>query len=58
MMWGIQFLETFGRILVGWLKPVTFAHTPPGAYQNYIYLIIAVLMLALYLWSAYKQTDQ
>ncbi len=54
LMWGIQFLETLGRILVGRLKPVTFAHTPPGAYQNYIYLALAVLMLALALWSGRK----
>jgi hypothetical protein len=55
LMWLVQFLETLGRILVGHLKPVTFAHTPPGAYQNYIYLALAVLMLALSLWSAKKQ---
>ncbi len=54
LMWLIQFLETLGRILVGRLKPVTFAHTPPGVYQNYIYLGLAVLMLALVLWSGRK----
>jgi len=54
LMWAIQFLETLGRILVGHLKPVTFAHTPPGAYQNYIYLVLSLLMLALSLWSGYK----
>jgi len=54
LMWLIQFLETLGRILVGHLKPVTFAHTPPGAYQNYINLALAVLMLALALWSGLK----
>ncbi len=52
LMWVVQFLETLVRMLVPHLKPVTFAHTPPGAYQNYIYLILAVLMLALSLWSA------
>jgi hypothetical protein len=55
LMWLVQFLETLGRILVGHLKPVTFAHTPPGAYQNYIYLALAVLMLVLSLWSANKK---
>ncbi|MHC1740366.1 MAG: hypothetical protein AB9897_04570 [Anaerolineaceae bacterium] len=55
LMWFVQFLETLGRILVGRIKPVTFAHTPPGAYQNYIYLGLAVLMLGLALWSANKQ---
>jgi hypothetical protein len=54
LMWGVQFLETLGRMLVGRIKPVTFAHTPPGAYQNYIYLVLAVLMLALSLWSVRK----
>ncbi len=54
LMWGVQLLETLGRMLVGRIKPVTFAHTPPGAYQNYIYLALSVLMLALALWSAYK----
>ena len=58
LMWGVQLLETLGRMLVGRIKPVTFAHTPPGAYQNYIYVALAVLMLVLSLWSAHKQTDQ
>ena len=51
LMWGIQLLETLGRMLVGRIKPVTFAHTPPGAYQNYIYLALAVFMIAFSLWS-------
>jgi hypothetical protein len=55
LMWSIQLLETLGRMLVGRIKPVTFAHTPPGAYQNYIYLGLAVLMLGLALRSANKQ---
>jgi len=54
LMWGVQFLETLGRMLVGHLKPVVFAHTPPGAYQNYFYLALSVLMLALSLWSGQK----
>jgi hypothetical protein len=54
MMWGVQFLETLGRMLIGRIKPVTFAHTPPGAYQNYIYLALAMLMLMLSLWSGLK----
>jgi hypothetical protein len=55
LMWLVQFLETLARMLVGRIKPVTFAHTPPGAYQNYIYLGLAVLMLGQALWSANKQ---
>jgi hypothetical protein len=58
LMWGVQFLETLGRMLIGQLKPITFSHTPPGAYQNYIYLGLALLMLGLSLWSAYKQTEK
>jgi hypothetical protein len=58
LMWGVQFLETLGRMLVGRIKPVTFTHTPPGSYQNYIYLILAVLMLALSLWSERKLTRE
>jgi hypothetical protein len=54
LMWGVQFLETLGRVLVGHLKPVVFAHTPPGSYQNYFYLALSVLMLALSLWSGQK----
>ena len=56
LMWGVQFLETLGRILVPRLKPVTFSHTPPGAYQNYLYLVLAVLMVGLSLWSGNKST--
>ena len=54
LMWGIQFLETLGRMLVGRIKPVTFAHTPPGAIQNYIYLGLALAMLALAFWSSQR----
>jgi hypothetical protein len=54
LMWGVQLLETLGRMLVGQIKPVTFAHTPPGAYQNYIYLVLSVAMLVLSIWSGRK----
>ena len=58
VMWLVQFFETLGRMLVGRIKPVTFAHTPPGAYQNYIYLVLAVVMLVLSLWSASRQISK
>jgi hypothetical protein len=58
LMWGVQLLETLGRMLVGRIKPVTFAHTPPGAYQNYIYLALAIAMLALALWSGRKTVTE
>ena len=54
LMWVVQLLETLGRMLVGRIKPVTFAHTPPGAYGNNIILALSVLMLALCLWSGRK----
>ena len=57
-MWAVQLLETLLRVLVGHIKPVTFARTPPGAIENYVYLPLAVLMLVLSLWSANKQADE
>lgn len=57
-MYLMLILETLLRELVGKMKPVTFAHTPPGAIGNQIYLPLAVLMLALSLWSAYNQTKE
>jgi hypothetical protein len=54
LMWGMQLLETLGRMLVGGVKPVAFAHTPPGVYQNYIYLVLAAGMIALSLLSGGK----
>jgi hypothetical protein len=32
------------------MKPVIFAHTPPGAIGNYVILPVATLMLVLSLW--------
>jgi hypothetical protein len=57
-MWAVQFLETLLRELVGHTKPVTFAHTPPGAIQNRVYLPLAVVMLMVSLWSAQKQSGK
>jgi hypothetical protein len=58
LMWAVQFLETLERILVGHIKPVTFSHTPPGAYQNYVYLILAMLMVAWSFWSIRKSGEK
>ena len=55
LMWAVQFLETLLRVLVGHMKPVTFAHTPPGAFQNYVYLPLTLVMLAVCLWSGGKR---
>lgn len=51
LMWLFMILETLLRKLVGYMKPVTFAHTPPGAVANQIYLPLATAMLVLSLWS-------
>lgn len=57
-MWAVQLLETLLRILVGNIKPVTFAHTPPGAIENIIYLPLSLLMLGLALWSGLKSMGE
>lgn len=46
-MYVLLFVETLLRMWVGHMKPVTFAHTPPGAYANYVTLPVALLMLGL-----------
>jgi hypothetical protein len=57
LMWGVQLVETLMRMLVGQIKPITFAHTPPGEIGNYIFVPLAVLMLILAVWSALKAGD-
>ena len=54
-MWLMLALEVLLRELVGKMKPVTFAHTPPGAIGNQLILPLAALMLGLSLWSATRQ---
>jgi len=49
-MYVLLIVETLLRQLVGHMKPVTFAHTPPGAIGNYVILPVAGLMLVLSLW--------
>jgi hypothetical protein len=58
LMWAVQLLETLGRMLPGLIKPVSFAHTPPGAFQNYVYLGLGLLMLALALWSGLRAQNK
>jgi hypothetical protein len=55
LMYLMLMLEVLLRELVGRMKPVTFAHTPPGAIGNQLILPLAALMLALALWSGIKQ---
>lgn len=47
LMYVLLILETLLRMLVGQMKPVSFAHTPPGAIGNYVMLPLAIAMLAL-----------
>lgn len=46
-MYVLLIFETLLRILVGRMKPVSFAHAPPGAFGNYAMLPLAAAMLAL-----------
>jgi len=50
-MYVLLILETLLRELVGHMKPVTFAHRPPGAIGNYVILPLAAVMLVLSLWK-------
>ena len=54
-MYLMLILEVLLRELVGHMKPVTFAHTPPGAIGNQLILPLAALMLGLALWSANRK---
>lgn len=56
-MWLMLALEILLRELVGKMKPVTFAHTPPGAIGNQIILSLAVVMVVWSLWSGSKKTE-
>jgi hypothetical protein len=57
-MYLMLILEVLLRELVGRIKPVTFAHTPPGAIGNQIVLPLSLLMLGLSLWSGLKAAKQ
>ncbi|HYA16346.1 MAG TPA: hypothetical protein VEF06_02710 [Bryobacteraceae bacterium] len=46
-MYLLLMVETLLRMLVGRMKPVHFAHTPPGAIGNRVILPLAALMLIL-----------
>ncbi len=49
-MYVLLIVETLLRMLVGRMKPVHFAHTPPGAVGNWVILPLAALMLVWSLW--------
>lgn len=54
-MWLMLILEVLLRQLVGAMKPITFAHIPPGAIGNQLILPLAGLMLVWSVWSATRQ---
>jgi hypothetical protein len=54
-MWLMLILEVLLRQLVGTMKPVTFAHTPPGAIGNEIALPLAMVMVVWSLLSSNKK---
>ena len=59
-MYLLLIVETLLRMLVGKMRPVSFAHTPPGAIGNFIILPAAAVLLVIMLWSANhdKKIDQ
>jgi hypothetical protein len=57
-IWLMLALEVLLRELVGVMKPVTFAHTPPGAIGNQVLLPLALVMLAWTVWSGWKTVEK
>ncbi len=51
-MYLLLIVETLLRMLVGRMKPVRFAHTPPGATGNFFILPLALILLIMLLWSS------
>ena len=45
LMYCFLILEYVMRLLVGFAKPMDVLHTPPGAYANYIFPIVSIIML-------------
>jgi hypothetical protein len=56
-MYVMLILEALLRILVGPTKPVTFAHTPPGAIGNHVTLPLAIAILFVSFWTADKPAN-
>lgn len=55
LMWLVQSLETFLRMFVAHIKPISFMHTPPGAIQDKIYIPLSLGMALYALWSAVRE---
>ena len=47
LMYVLLIFEVFLRMLIGRIKPVNFAQTPPGAIGNWFVLPISIIMLML-----------
>lgn len=54
-MYIIMFFETVFRMVVGHIKPVHFAHTPPGQIGNYVLIPLTIIMFILAVRT--KKTD-
>ena len=57
LMYCLLIIEILLRQLVGYLKPVSFAHTPPGAIANQIILPLALLMLVMSVRGALRSSS-
>lgn len=53
-MYVLLFVEYFGRLLLGWLKPIETTGTAPGGWANYI---LVPLLLVLYVLSVRSSND-
>ena len=47
LMYILVIIEYFGRILIGFYKPLTTMHVPPGAIGNFIIIPLALIMMKL-----------
>jgi len=57
LMYVVLLLETGLRWFVGATKPVTFAHTPPGALGNWMWLVLSVAMLGVTFRTAGRASE-
>lgn len=46
-MYILIIIETLMRMYIGHMKPIVFAHTPPGQIVNFVMLPLAFIMLIL-----------
>lgn len=53
-MYILMLCETAMRMFIGHIKPVHFAHTPPGEILNHIMIPLTIIMFLLSLWYREK----